>query len=280
MKRNRDVRRLLRWYPSSWRDRYGDELLALLEDRLVEAPLTIRLGSSVAIAGLRERLYGSGMLGSRSSPSTQRRTGSLTVLVAWSMMAVGGASFVKMAEHFRAALPTSSRAVAIVAYDTTALAGLLGTLFVVVSVTGALPGFVRFLRADKWPQVRGMFVRSVVSSLVVVVATAGLSWWAHHLNSAQRNGGDGVYSGVFLAFALLVVITIGLWTTTGVAVASRIDFTPRELRRESCLAIAVSLSSIVVVASAAVWGVQIGLHAPWFLNGTAAGVATSPWSLK
>jgi len=48
----------------------------------------------------------------------------------------------------------------------------------------------------------------------------------HHLNSAQRNGGDGVYSGVFLAFALLVVITIGLWTTTGVAVASRIDFTP------------------------------------------------------
>jgi len=63
-------------------------------------------------------------------------------------------------------------------------------------------------------------------------------------------------------------------------VASRIDFTPRELRRESCLAIAVSLSSIVVVASAAVWGVQIGLHAPWFLNGTAAGVATSPWSAQ
>jgi len=88
-----------------------------------------------------------------------------------------------------------------------------------------------------------------------------------------------VYSGVFLAFALLVVITIGLWTTTGVAVASRIDFTPvncDESRVCDCGEPFVNR----VVASAAVWGVQIGLHAPWFLNGTAAGVATSPWSAQ
>jgi hypothetical protein len=280
MKRNHDVRRLLRWYPASWRNRYGDEFLALLEDRLEEAPLTIRLRSSVVIAGLRERCYGSGMLGTRSSPPTQRRTGSLMVLVAWFIMIVGGASFVKMAEHFRAALPSSSRAVATVAYDTTALAGLLGTLFVVAGAIAAVPGFVRFLRENKWPEVFRTFVRSVVSSLVLVVATVGLASWARHLNTAQRNGGDHLYSGAFLAFALVVVITIGLWTRTGVAVASRIDFTPRELRRESYLAVAVSFASIVVVASAAVWGIQIGLHAPWFFNGTAAGVAASPWSAQ
>jgi len=118
------------------------------------------------------------MLGSRSSPSTQRRTGSLTVLVAWSddgcrwrqfredgrALSCGATDFIARRRNRR------------VRHDRPR--GTPGDALVVVGVTGALPGFVRFLRADKWPQVRGMFVRSVVSSLVVVVATAGLSWWA------------------------------------------------------------------------------------------------------
>jgi hypothetical protein len=32
MRSDRFARRLLRLYPRSWRDRYGDELLALIED--------------------------------------------------------------------------------------------------------------------------------------------------------------------------------------------------------------------------------------------------------
>jgi hypothetical protein len=280
VKRRHDVSRLLRWYPPNWRSRYGDEYLVFLEDHLRDAPFTLRFRASVALAGLRERCYGSGVVGSRSAPATQRRTGSLMVLVSWSIMIVGGASLVKTAEHFSAALPAKSRVLAQFAYDTTAVAGAVGTLLVAAGAFVALPGFVRFLRASQWPQVRASFVRSMVASVMLVPSTAGLSLWAHHLNTAQRNGADHLYSGAFVAFALLVVVTIALWTRTGVAIASRIDFTPRELRWESGFAIGVSLSSVVVVASAVLWWVQMGLHAPWFLEGTTTGVATSPWSAQ
>ena len=105
--------------------------------------------------------------------------------------------------------------------------------------------------------------------------TFGLSLWAHHLTSAQRNGTDGLYS----SFSRLRVRGRGDDRTlgrTGVAIASRIDFTPRELRWESGFAFGVSLSSLVVIASTSVWWIQMGLHAPWFLEGTSRGVAASP----
>lgn len=280
MRRSRDLRRLLRWYPPSWRARYGDEFLALLEDRRGDAPFTVRFRASVALAGLRERCYGSGVVGSHSSATAQRRTGTLMVLVAWSIMIVAGAVLVKSAEHFPAALPVRSRFAAEFAYNATAAAGIVGTLLVAAGAVVALPGFVRFLRAGKWSQVRRKFGRSLVASTTLITATVGLVIWAHQLTSAQRNGADTLYSACFLVWALLVVLTIGLWTTTCVAVASRLDFTSRELRWESGLAVGVGLSSIGVITGATLWWVQIGLHAPWFLQGTLAGVATSPWSTQ
>jgi hypothetical protein len=47
--------RLLRWYPRAWRERYGEELLALIQDTLDEGRPTWRLRFSVAWGGLRER---------------------------------------------------------------------------------------------------------------------------------------------------------------------------------------------------------------------------------
>jgi hypothetical protein len=280
VKRRDDLRRLLRWYPESWRARYGDEFLALVEDRLHETPLTLRLRASIAIAGVRERCYGSGLIGARSAPLTQRRSGSLMVLVAWSIMIIGGASLAKMAEHFAWALPTSTRSTATLAYRAVAVAGMVGTAFVLLGAMVALPGFLRLLRSGGWSQVRQKFSRSLVSSAALIVVVTGMAAWAHRLNISQRNGGDGLYSAAFMVFAVVVVITIGLWTVASVAVASRIDFTPRELLFESYCALGVCLSSIVVVAGTTTWWIQMSLHAPWFLNGSLTGVSGSPWSAR
>ena len=280
MKRHYDAGRLLRWYPTRWRARYGDEFLAYLEDRLDDSPLTFRLRSSIAFAGVRERCYGSGMVCARSTPVTQRRTGSLMVLVAWSLMIVGGAALAKMAEHFRNAMPKPSRAIATLAFNATTVAGVAGTILVLVGAIVACPGFVRFLREKGWPQVRRTLVRSVIATVVLFAATSGLASWSHQLNTAQRNGADALYSGAFFAFALFVVMTIALWTRASIAVASRIDFTPRALRWESYLALGVCLSSIVVAVGATAWWIQVGRHAPWLLNGTLSEVSASPWSLR
>jgi hypothetical protein len=48
---------LLRWYPASWRERYGDELVALLEDRSYGGRLTLHARLELAWAGLRERVH-------------------------------------------------------------------------------------------------------------------------------------------------------------------------------------------------------------------------------
>ena len=47
--------RLLRWYPRAWRERYGGELAALIQDDLDEGRPAWRLRLSVIGGGLRER---------------------------------------------------------------------------------------------------------------------------------------------------------------------------------------------------------------------------------
>jgi hypothetical protein len=51
------VARLLRWYPRAWRERYGEEFLAVVEDSLDGRPPGWRLRLAVAGYGLRERGY-------------------------------------------------------------------------------------------------------------------------------------------------------------------------------------------------------------------------------
>ena len=51
-----DARRLLRWYPRDWRRRYGDELVALLEDMFGDEPLSVRCRMSLCRAGTIERI--------------------------------------------------------------------------------------------------------------------------------------------------------------------------------------------------------------------------------
>jgi hypothetical protein len=59
----RQARRLLRWYPRSWRDRYGEEFAQLLISDLRERPHSTRRTLDVARGGLLARLAGAGLAG-------------------------------------------------------------------------------------------------------------------------------------------------------------------------------------------------------------------------
>jgi hypothetical protein len=54
----RRARRLLRWYPNSWRTSHAEEFAALLEDSMAERPLWLHRGFDIAIQGLRLRGHG------------------------------------------------------------------------------------------------------------------------------------------------------------------------------------------------------------------------------
>ena len=46
----------LRWYPAAWRERYGDEFVAHLEDELAEQPFSATRGLNIVVHGVTARL--------------------------------------------------------------------------------------------------------------------------------------------------------------------------------------------------------------------------------
>ena len=157
----------LRWYPRSWRARYGDELVTLLHDEYGERlPTPVHLG--LVTGGLRQRARQSGLTGDSTPATDGVRAGALVVLAAWTAFVIAGASFAKFSEHFDEALPHAMGAhrvpdVAFTVLQT--VAGLAGVL-VVAGALVAVPTFVRFLRADGWACVRGHILRALACTAV------------------------------------------------------------------------------------------------------------------
>jgi hypothetical protein len=52
----RDARRVLRWYPAAWRRRYGEELIAMIDDTHGEGELPRPARMSLVRSGLIERI--------------------------------------------------------------------------------------------------------------------------------------------------------------------------------------------------------------------------------
>jgi hypothetical protein len=229
---------------------------------------------------LRERAHQSGLVGVQLSPSERARAGSLLVLCAWSAFVLAGASFSKASEHFARALPVGSRAIPQSAFDVVAALGVIGATLVALGTIAAVPAFVRFVAAGGWSALRGHVLRAGVLTVMTVGAVIPLSVWAHHLNEFQRNGGDGLYSGAFVVWALLVAGTLAQWTAAGVVAAGRIDLTRRILYFEAILAIAVAGTMVIITAAAALWWGAMASDAPWFLQGTATGTSSSPFDVQ
>jgi hypothetical protein len=271
---------LLRWYPPAWRERYGEELVVLMEDHSGEQPLSRKVKLSLIRAGLRERFHESGLVGGQLSPTERARAGALLVLCAWTAFVVAGASFSKASEHFAQALSVSSRAIPQAAFDVVAALGVIGATLVAVGALAALPAFVHFVRVGGWPSIRGHVLRASVLTAVTVGAVVPLSAWAHHLDELQRNGGDGVYSGAFVAWALLVAATLAQWTAAGVVAVRRIDFTRRVLHFEATLAVVVAGTMALITAATALWWGTMAADAPWFLQGAQTGTSPPPFNVQ
>ena len=278
MKRNYDLRRLLRWYPEKWRERYQEEFVALLEDKVGDGSPRIALRWTVAVAGVRERVRESDVLGVRGSLYEQRRRGALVVLVAWAVMSVGVMSLFKTAEHYSHSLPVGSRSLAETGYRLVVVGGVIGTIVVVLGALIALPSLFGHLRENGWSYLREALLPALMTSLVTLAGILALSLWAHHLTSIQRNGGDRAYVGAFLVVALLVTLSAGAWARAVVKVASVLVLSPSALLYEGVLALVAALCTVVMASGAVTWWVQMARHAPWFLQGSTAGVAVSPWS--
>ncbi len=247
------VARLLRSYPPAWRERYGAELSALLE----EDELSRRVRFDVVRSGLTERLRGSGLAGDDRPAGEQLRAGVLLVLCAWSVFVVAGCAFAKLTEHWQAATPVNSRGVPATAFNLLLLAAEAGSVAVLLGIGLSLSALVSFLRGGGWPTIRRSILRAATFSALTVVASGGLVFWAHHLASGQRNGGDRLFGVAFVLWGMLIAGAIALWTAAAVTVAWRIGLTPARLRLEAGVAWAVTVTMIVMTAAAVAWWASV-----------------------
>jgi heme-degrading monooxygenase HmoA len=274
-KRRPEREHLLRWYPATWRDRYGEELLALMEDEWGEGTPSLRYRRDIARAGIRERLHATGLVGRGANASVRLRSGSLLVLSTWTLFVIAGIGLQKSSEHFARAMPLASRATSQDAFDTVTLFAGISLVAVLIGVAVTVPAAMAFLRSGGWRQVRRPALRSVFASILVVASVIPLSLWAHRLTEFQRNGGDQAYSWAINAWALLLVLALASWTSTAIALTIRLALSRRVLRIEGFLAIVVAGSMAAITCATVVWWDALAAHASWFLQDTPAGTSST-----
>lgn len=269
------ARRLLKWYPPAWRERYGEEFAALLDDTAGDAAPSVRLRLDVVRSGVAMRLREAGLSGRDTPPAGWIRGGALLVLCAWSVFVVAGIGLQKTAEHWQDAVPSgAARTWAEIAFGAVqALAGI-ASLLVVAGAVAVLPAVARSLRSGGWPAVRRSFVRAAIICGVTVTAFIGLAVWAGRLTDAQRNGSDLAYGLGALLFALLVCASIASVTAAAVATVRRLSLPPAVLRLEGHLAEAVTVAIIVMSVAAGVWWAVVAATSPRFF--TAGGSPFQP----
>lgn len=270
----------LRWYPPSWRARYGDELIALLEDEYGgNLPILVRLG--LVTGGLRQRARESGLTGDSAPAAERLRAGALVVLTAWVAFVIAGASFAKFSEHFDQALPHSMSAhhVSDLAFTVLQTVAGVASILVIVGALLAVPAFVRYLRAGGWPSLRRHFMRAFACTGLTLAVTVPLVVWAHHLTPHQRNGGIHLYGTLFLLGAALIVMTLASWTVVAIVAGSRVALSKTVLIAEGILAVVVAVAMVVMVGATAVWWGVLARSAPAFLSGSPGGVSGSPWDV-
>jgi hypothetical protein len=270
MSRPTKARRLLRWYPAAWRERYADELVALIEDTFADGRIPWRTRFSTAGSGIVQRLRSSGLApGAHEGPADQTRNGSLLVLWGWSFFVIAGSMYAKFNENWSAGTPHPSLAVPNGAYVAVEAAAAVGFLVVVLAGLIAFPTLVRAIRTSGWDLVRRPAIRVLTMGGATVIAGIPVVVWAHHLTDHQRNGGLVTYSAVFLTVALLIAATVVTAIGSAVSLVRQMDLTPTALTWLGRLALLAVLAMAIILGGTLTWWVALAHDAPGVLGGSA-----------
>jgi hypothetical protein len=222
--RENTVRRLLRWYPASWRERYGAEFAELLLADLAEQPRAWRRTANVARCGLTARLASAGLAGHPAAPGAATRAclGTLTCSLAV-FLTFGTSMWAQLAVGWQWAPPASTA---------TSVAMLLmsGSLLflAVLALLAAVPVGWAALRAGVRGQggrLRGPAALIGAGAAVLVVGGrhfgngwpgTGGHWWPH----------QGLAPGGIAAFGWAATLSVTSYWAHPAALAS---FPPAEL---------------------------------------------------
>lgn len=168
------AQRLLRWYPPSWRDEYGEEFAALLLDDMAERRVSLGRSLDVARAGCAARWRAGGLApDSRALVPTSRKS-------AWMLVASGlflffaNALWSQLIVDWQWSPPWSAMTEVAIGIMTAAL--LAGTLIALAVVVNAV---VRVVRSGNLRNPR-VLVPALVGAVGIGVLIAGSAHFSPH----------------------------------------------------------------------------------------------------
>ena len=271
--------RLLRWYPASWRARYGDEFTELLLSEFDEQPRSWRRAADVARSGLLARLTGAGLTSHALEPSEQARAGLATTACSLAaFLIVGVAMWAQLTIGWEWASPGAGAATAALVAMSAAVAFLA-----VLALLAAIPLAWAAARALK-----GHSERSVRRSALCALTGSGLiaAGGRHFANAWPGTGAHPALPHGFLpagvaAFSWAGTLSVSSYWAHPAALAAfppaevawmalspvaliaavagvaglvrRLDLSPRVLRYEAWLASSAAAAMAVFLAGACCW---------------------------
>jgi hypothetical protein len=236
-----DAAKLLRWYPRAWRDRYGEEFLAMVEDSLDGERPGRRLRLSVARAGLRERGHRVRLAGQRAAPPV------LSALTGrWWTFFVAGYVFAILPYEFKAPSGAAQGWQVTAALAALAAVAVLGGVCVLASALLGLPAFGRFLRAGGWRQIRRRVAWAAGATVAAGGSLAALVQVQGSMTYDQLSG-SGVFFLGAAATGLLLTAAFGLWANAAKATARHLDLAVRVRAGEMLLAAVTSTAVLAML---------------------------------
>ncbi|MCL6442166.1 MAG: hypothetical protein K6T83_01660 [Alicyclobacillus sp.] len=248
---------LLRLYPRAWRERYEQEMLALLEEHKI-TPATVL---DLLIGALDAHLNYNGVTEGVTYMVNRLRSGVVMIFCAFMLFGVGWSMLQRLTDPLN-----KFNAVATfhpefrVLFDADFIAGCLAFLAFLV---GGLPVFfISLRRAIKHKQKNVLIPFGVALSclLISVLATAILANW-HHIGYAMTH----IY--VFLGgYVALMAVLLVVGTVAVSFMIARTDFAYSELRFVLIPEMVILFCMVISVAMSTILIVTITAYAPQLFN--------------
>ena len=250
--------RLLRWYPRAWRERYGEELLVLIQDTLDEGRPTWRLRLGVTWGGLRERAHQAVCAGKAAAKGASS---------GWLMTFVAGSTLANLPWNLKASLPPARAWQKTAAFDV--LVGVFAVTGAVVLAGGlvAAPAFIAFLREGGWPKIRRRVAWAAGATVAAGAGLAGLFLGQRSMSSAQVNHSWTFGAGV-VATTVALVAASGLWAAA-TATAKHLKLATRARAAQPLLGAVTLIAALAIVPANLIWLAATQSSLPWLVVGVA-----------
>ncbi len=261
---------LLHLYPATWRERYGEEFAALLDDCQLP-PLYVL---DIVRGALDARLHEAQLTGRILPMMNRTRRAEITIFCAWIAFVVAGLAFQRMSEYddFQNAGATyPAIGVSFFAIQAGAAIALLAVL--VGGVPIALFAFTRALEQRRYgvALLFGVPVLAFAALAVYIKIVSGISGVTSQDASGPTTLGKELFLGLIVLFALAAIASA--WAVS--AAISRSDVDERWYRFARIPAFVTALALLVMCAATIIWGLALRVSVPQLFNGDDGIVATN-----